>query len=125
MRCPSCLVGLLVSQPIDGSVPEYSRAVIYKVDETARTVSQVWSYGPPSGTDSFYSSGMDDADRQPTTGNVLLTSSQLVAGDGSTYAQIVEVTPDGTRVFKLNTKGNAGSVYPVYRADRIPDLRGF
>ena len=111
-------------QSVDGSVPEYSRAAIYKVDETAKTVSQVWSYGPSSGSDSFYSTGMGDADWQPATGNVLLTSSQIVAGDGSTYAQIVEVTPDGTRVFELNTKGSAGSVYPVYRADRIQDLRG-
>jgi hypothetical protein len=109
-------------QPVDGT-PEYSRAVIFKVDETAKTVSQVWSYGPSSGADSFFSTGMGDSDRQPVTGNVLLTSSQIVSADGATYAQILEVTPDGTRVFDLNTKGSSGSVYPVYRADRIPDLR--
>jgi hypothetical protein len=117
-------------EPVDASLPEYSRAVIYQVDEAARTVGQVWSYGPSSGPDAFFSTGMGDADRQPVTGNVLLTSSERVlagstpgGGSDSTYAQILEVTPDGTRVFELTTLGKAGSVYPVYRADRIPDIR--
>ena len=110
-------------QSVDSSIPEYSRAVIYKVDESARTVSQVWSYGPPSGPDAFFSTGMGDADRQPVTGNVLITSSQLGTADGATYAQILEVTPEGTHVFELSTQGKSGSVYPVYRADRIPDIR--
>ena len=66
---------------------------------------------------------MGDADRQPVTGNVLITSSQLGTADGTTYAQILEVTPDGTHVFELSMQGKSGSVYPVYRADRIPDIR--
>jgi len=105
-------------------VPEYSRAVIYQVDEAAKTVSQVWSYGPPSGTDSSFWSGMGDADRQPVTGNVLLTNSQLTLDTSdTTYAQIPEVTPDGTRVLELTTPGQTGSVHPAYRSDRIPDIR--
>jgi arylsulfate sulfotransferase len=113
--------------PVDTTKPEYSRAVIYAVDEAAKTVSQVWSYGPPSGADAFFSSGMGDCDRQPVTGNVLITNSQRVAQSATatdtTYAQIIEVTPDGSRVFELTTLGKEGSVYPVYRADRIPDIR--
>lgn len=72
---------------------------------------------------------MCDSDRQPVTGNVLFTSSERVMpadtqlGDDTTYAEIVEVTPDGTRVFELSTLGEPGDTFPVYRADRIPDIR--
>ena len=116
-------------EPLDLATPEYSRAVIYEVDEAAKTVRQVWSYGPPSGDDAFFSTGMGDSDRQSTTGNVLITNSERVIesatpmGTDTTYAQILEVTPDGARVFELTTLGEEGSAYPVYRTERIPDLR--
>jgi len=116
-------------EAFDPEVPQFSRAVAYAVDEASMTVSEVWSYGPPSGEDSFFSPGMGDADWQPVTGNVLITSSELVIeadtpmGADTTYTQILEVTPDGTRVFELSTQGEAGSAYPAYRAERIPDIR--
>jgi hypothetical protein len=116
-------------EAFDPEVPQFSRAVAYAVDEAAMTVSEAWSYGPPSGEGSFFSTGMGDADWQPVTGNVLITSSELVIeadtpmGADTTYTQLLEVTPDGTRVFELSTQGEAGSAYPAYRAERIPDLR--
>jgi arylsulfate sulfotransferase len=102
---------------------EWSRALIVSVDEQAKTVSQVWSYGAPSGSDSFFSAALGDADLQPTTGNVLLVNSRLATRTG-VRAQILEVMFDGTRVFELSvcsevTKG----VCTVYRADRIADVR--
>jgi hypothetical protein len=72
---------------------------------------------------------MGDADWLPTTGNVLITNAQRVISAGTTlgadttYAQLLEVTPSGEKVFDLSTLGKDGTVYPVYRAERIPDLR--
>ena len=105
-----------------GSDPPYSRAVIYEIDEDRREVREVWSYGEPSGDLSFYSQGMGDADWQPQTGNLVMVNSELVDGP-TTYAQILEVKPDGTRVFDLTVRGATGSVYALYRADRIADIR--
>ena len=103
---------------------EYSRAVLYAVDEKAMTVEQRWSYGEPSGDDSFFSSAMGDADWLPSTGNVLLTNAVLATNPfDRVYAQILEVAPDGTRVFELNVRGNAGSMYLMHRGRRVPDLR--
>jgi len=44
-------------------------------------------------------------------------------GADTTDTQLLEVTPDGTRVFELSTQGEASSAHPAYRAERIPDLR--
>jgi hypothetical protein len=108
---------------------EYSRAVLYSIDEAAMTVSEEWSYGPASGEDSFYSSVMGDADWQPITGNVLMVNAALSAGSGAS-AQLLEVTKDATRVFQLDVNpggsamagGGGGAVY-IYRAERIADIR--
>lgn len=113
----------------DSTQRQYSRAVAYRVDEQAHTVEQVWSYGPATGPDSFYAEGMGDADWQPQTRNVLIDNAQILEqsadplSSGTTYAQFLEVKPDGTRVFDLTVRGEPGSAYPVYRADRIPDIR--
>jgi hypothetical protein len=111
-------------EPIDPEQTEYSRAVIYAVDESAMTVSEVWSFGSPSGEDTFFSPGMGDADLQPSTGNMLFVNSQILTEDERTYAEIVEVTPDGTRVFDLTIESpQLNSVYAVYRVERIGDIR--
>lgn len=108
--------------------PEYSRAVLYKVDEENMTVEQIWSYGSSSGEDSFFSSFMGDADWQPTTGNVLITSGALVSQKfgGSTYGQVLEVSAEGERLFQLDmgdpTDSGSAEHY-IYRSERIPDIR--
>jgi hypothetical protein len=57
------------------------------------------------------------------TGNVVILNAELVE-NGVTYAQILEVTPDGRRVFDLTIRDDAPrSVYAVYRAERIADIR--
>ena len=96
---------------------EWSRVVVFSVDEEAMTVSEAWSYGEPSGPDSFYSPAMGDADWQPTSGNCVFVD--------ASQAQVVEVTADGTRVMEM-TAGGAGlgsGSASLYRAQRIPDLR--
>jgi len=101
---------------------EYSRVVVYAIDEAAMTVEQVWAYGPPEGEEAFFSSAMGDFDALPETGNVLLVNSQVVAGRAS-YGEIVEVSPDGSRVFHLRAGGAEGTVYTINRAERVPDMR--
>jgi hypothetical protein len=101
---------------------EYSRAVIYAVDEAAMTVREAWQHGAPSGEDHFYSSAMGDADWQVATGNVLLVNSNIVTQNGR-YAEILEVTPEGERVFQLELGGAPDEVYTVYTAERIADIR--
>lgn len=114
---------------MDPAEPEFSRAVVYDIDEQAMTVTEAWSYGAPTGENSFFSTGMGDSDWQPATGNMLITNSELVIppddalGEDTTYTQILEVTADGTRVFELSTLGEPESAYPAYRAERIPDIR--
>ncbi len=100
---------------------EFSRAVRFEIDEELRTVREVWSYGPQSGAQSFYSPAMGDADWQPVTGNVLMTNS-ILSDDSFNYGQLLEVTPSGERVFTLNISRPDQNI-PVYRADRIADIR--
>jgi len=107
---------------------EYSRGVIYEVDEVARSVEQVWSYGAASGDESFFSGSRGDTDWLPNTSNVLIVSGKVRGLSGSLHAEILEITPDGQRVFELMV-GDA-SAEPVdprshatYRGQRIADIR--
>jgi len=76
------------------------------------------------GAGSFFSSAMGNARWLPSTGNVLLANAVLATKPfDRVYAQILEVTPDGTRLFELNVRGNAGSMYLMHRASRVADLR--
>ena len=104
---------------------EYSRAVLYSVDEAARTVEQTWSYGEPAGEDSFYSWAMSDADWLPTTGNVLITNGNLLTeSHDRTFAQILEVAQDGTRQFELQVGGGTPNTwFLMHRSRRIRDIR--
>jgi arylsulfate sulfotransferase len=103
---------------------EYGRAVIFDVDEANMSVSQVWSYGAAAGPDHFFSPIMGDADWQPTTGNVLITNGEIDTGP-YIIGQVMEVTPEGERVFQLDVGGDTTVTtrYTSYRAERIVDLR--
>ncbi len=110
-------------EPYDDTATEWSRVVIYDVDETAMTVKEVWHYGEPDGENSFFCAGMGDADWQPETGNVLITNAELVENN-MTYAQLLEVTPSGDVVFDMTVRGDAPrSVYAIYRAEHLADIR--
>jgi hypothetical protein len=104
---------------------EYSRAVIYSVDEQAMTVQQTWSYGAPSGADSFFCKAMGSATWLPGTGNVLIANAILPSKkQDRTSAQILEVAPDGTRLFELNVGGVAANTwYLMHRVRHIADIR--
>jgi arylsulfate sulfotransferase len=108
--------------------PKYSRAVRYAIDEDRMTVTQAWSYGAPSGPEFFYSEIMSDADWQPSTGNVLITSGKLEtdSSPSRSYIEILEVDETGTTVFELQVRDADGAdaeSYESYSGDRIPDIR--
>lgn len=104
---------------------EYSRAVIYSVDEEAKTVQQTWSFGAPTGENSFFSGAMGNGTWLPSTGNELIANGILVSKtQARTSAQILEVAQDGTRLFELNVGGDTRNTwYLMHRARRIADIR--
>jgi hypothetical protein len=108
----------------------YSRAVEYRVDEAARTVEEVWSYGPEH--ERFISPYISDADHLPATGNVLVTDGGRMAGPngeilgtfgGRQWGRIFEVTYGETpeKVWEL-VIDDPGGRYAIYRSQRFKSL---
>jgi arylsulfate sulfotransferase len=102
-----------------------SRGVVYRVDELARTVSQVRE--TPLG--GLFSAVMGDADLQPTTGNLLVDHAYVVdEGDGPVpewgehWVRLAEHAPDGTIVADFRLRSDAADEptgWKMYRAERI------
>ena len=108
----------------------YSRAIEYRVDEAARTVEEVWSYGPKQ--EWFMSPFISDADHLPETGNVLITDGGRIVGKdgkqmtefgGRQWARILEVTygENPEKVWEVVIDDPA-MPYSVYRAQRLRSL---
>ena len=111
-------------EPYDDEQPQWSRAVMYAIDEAQQEVSEIWSYGDPAGDNFYFSYGFGDADWQPVTGNVLITNGDTWEAGNIISGQIMEVTPEGERVFDLIVRSSEpDSVNAVYRAERIADIR--
>lgn len=106
-------------QPVQ--TPVYSRAVCYGINEDEMTIVQLWSYGPSWQGQSLFAGAGGDADRQPSTRNVLITSASGIRdGDPLVGAQVIEVSDSGEPVFELHVREERPF---VYGADRIPDIR--
>jgi len=121
----------------DGAVlPEhnYSRAVVFRIDEKNRTVEQLWEYGKERGSE-MYSTFLGDADYLPGTSNRLICfGGQLrtegkpvdeifsgVMGTTVTRSRVVEVSEDGEVVFEVAVAENAfSSSAETYQVERIP-----
>lgn len=107
--------------------PNYSRAVEYKINTNDKTVEQVWEYGKERGAE-FYSSIVSDVDHLPITGNVLITSGNILPEE-NLQAKIVEVDrKTGEEVFEatLYLKSlngtqtqNWGDLDILYRSERM------
>jgi arylsulfate sulfotransferase len=127
--------GVFRARPFRPPVPAaeaWSRAVELAVDQEARTVTQVWSYGGP-GSERFLSPFLSEADELPRTGNILITDGGRVRGpDGSDldaprgghhWARVIEVTradpPEKVWEIRLD---NPDSGWAVYRSERLPSL---
>jgi hypothetical protein len=87
--------------------PQVSRALEIQVDPTAGTAMEVWSWTEP--LEVMYSYGMGDANRLPN-GNTLVTD--------PTQGRIIEVTPDGEKVWQLALEYPSGPVW-IYKFERV------
>jgi arylsulfate sulfotransferase len=62
----------------------YSRVVQYQIDEAARTVEEVFSFEARQGPNALFASSLGNADRLPSTSNILATFGTLgVEEDGA------------------------------------------
>lgn len=105
----------------------YSRAVEYSIDETNKTVTQVWQYGKERGFEIF-SSIISDVDFLPTTDNILVTSG-FIDPNGKHSAKIIEVDyKSGEEIFEAtlnfkNLNGNRSGGWAqadiLYRSERL------
>jgi len=110
----------------------WSRAVEFRVDASAGTVEEVWSWGG-AGEGRFFSPFLGDVDPLPGTGNRLVTDGGRIRGpDGSPsasigrghhFARILEVTGDTEPevVFEV-VLDEPGRGWSVYRAERLPEI---
>ena len=112
--------------PPQKEMPEeerFSRAVEFRVDETAGTVEELWSYGPEQ--EHFLSPFISDADYLPETGNILITDGGRKEGsdDGYRWGRILEVTHDKNpkKLWEVHIK-DPEVHYSVYRAQRFLSL---
>jgi len=116
----------------------YSRAVEYAIDESAMTVSQVWSYGD-KGEGAYYAPFISGAVKMPQTGNVFANFGGLLAdSDGNPsqdpandtgWVRMVEVTynrnGEAEIVFELFIdERSKDKGWDVYRAERFGSLYG-
>ena len=101
----------------------YSRGVQYRVNETDKTVQQIWQFGKERGP-KFFSMLISDVDLLPETENILVT-----AGFVDNYGKIVEVDPktneelfEATLNFKTlngNKTFTWGELDIMYRSERF------
>ena len=103
----------------------YSRGVEYAIDESAKTVQQVWEYGKERGNE-YFSPIISDVDYLPQTGNRLIMPGIARVGDAP-GAYVTEVSyPEGSVVsdaairFKgfFKTEKFFGEI--IYRSERLP-----
>ncbi|MBI9043611.1 MAG: aryl-sulfate sulfotransferase [Anaerolineaceae bacterium] len=112
----------------------YSRGVIYRVNQNDMTVEQIWQYGKECGSD-CYATFLGDANYLFETGNRMMTfGGQLrvdgipvddiisgLFGDTVTNSRIVEITEDHQVVFEVSVWENEyNKTAETYQAKRIP-----
>ncbi|MEZ4994229.1 MAG: aryl-sulfate sulfotransferase [Saprospiraceae bacterium] len=107
----------------------FSRAVEYEINDTDRTIRQVWEYGRERGLD-FFSGVTSDVDVLPKTNNRLITAGNVRLGKLPPHASMVEVTyPNNEVVFEANlylkdAMGTGAQEWAqfdvVYRGERYP-----
>ncbi len=103
------------AEPLAGE-ENYSRVVEFKVDEQAKTVEQVWSFGDGDGPgEGLYGCYQGGAYRLPKTGNTFMNFGGVCTIDGvptndnrggMCRARLLEVTPDNEIVFDMWIDGS-------------------
>jgi arylsulfate sulfotransferase len=127
--------GIRRARPPRPSLPAsevWSSAIELEIDEQARTVKRVWSYGGPA-TERFLTPFLSEADELPRTGNVLITDGGHVRGAdgvdtddlraGHHWGRVLEVTHTDPpeKVWELRID-NPDSGWAIYRGERLPSL---
>lgn len=119
----------------EGSVApadNYSRAVIYRINETERTVEQVWQFGKELGPGA-YATFLGGAEQLAQTGNINIAFGGMLRQDGlpvddiiagvvgSTQVQsrVVEVRRDGEVVFDVSVTPTASPDAETYQVRKI------
>lgn len=93
-----------------GKVRQWTRAVEYQIDETAKTATKVWQYRHDP---DLYAPSMGTAQRLPN-GNTLIGWGQASA---QAKTAVTEVDPSGNVVLELAFTGNLWASYRAYKFD--------
>ncbi|HTX80015.1 MAG TPA: aryl-sulfate sulfotransferase [Longilinea sp.] len=110
----------------------YSRAVIYRIDEVNRTVQQVWEYGKELGS-SAYASFLGNAELLPRTGNINIDFGGMIRTNGvpvdnvvasvlgaqQVQSRVMEVQRDGQEVFDVSITPNNSTESATYQVRKI------
>ena len=110
----------------------YSRAVIYRINEKEMTIEQLWQYGKERGS-AGYSTFLGSADYLPVTGNILVDFGGMlrsegipvdsiisgVLGETQVESRVVEVLPNGDEVFEIHMTPNNSTTAETYQARRV------
>ena len=110
----------------------YSRAVIYRINEVNRTVEQLWQYGKELGSGA-YATFLGDADFLPETGNVNIAFGGMLRNEGvpvddivggvignqQIQSRVTEVQADGTVVFDVLVTPDHTSSAETYQVAKM------
>ncbi len=98
---------------------EYSRAVIYRINESNKTIKQIWSYGKLRGKEAF-GQYVSDVDYLETKNNVLFSPGFSTNNNGINGGKIIEVDyPTKRVVFEAWINPPPGSFVAFHRAERL------
>ena len=103
-----------------GTPGSYSRAVEYEIDETNKTVRQVWSYGESRGLETF-SEIISDVDFLTPSNNILFSPGHDVDnGNGNRGGKIVEVDYLTQEVvYEVNINNPIANTLTMHRTERL------
>lgn len=98
---------------------EYSRAIIYQVNESTMEASIIWEYSGDDVSDQWYNMSIGDADYLEN-GNVLITAGNGVQNQSP--SRFIEVTPSGEKVWQLWLYNETDKRVSSFQCDRISSL---
>jgi arylsulfate sulfotransferase len=110
----------------------YSRAVIYRINETDRTVEQLWQFGKELGS-SAYSTFLGNAELLSQTGNINIDFGGMLRKDGipvddivsgvigqqEIQSRVTEVKPNGEITFDISITPHHSSDAETYQVHKI------
>lgn len=110
------------------STASYSRVVEYEIDESKKTVKQIWEYGKKRGAE-LYSSIVSEVDYLKSRDNILMTTGNLKDVNWNQSAKIIEIDRSTNQevfeatLFLKTLNGNKqpkwGQTDILYRSERM------